>query len=108
MKLRFEFALSADLATKHFAYQMTGLSHLGQRESAVDVSAVATGTHYPRRFQDRQVLRKVCLRNSKRLLEGRNPLFSPAQHLKQLQALGMSESPADGCLPFEYFHIERV
>jgi hypothetical protein len=85
---------------------MTGRFHLGQSKSAVNVSSVPASTHHARGFQNGQVLRKIRLRNGKRFLEGRDPFLSPAKYVEQLKALGVSESTADRCLPFEHFQIE--
>ena len=69
MGLASELTLLANLAAKHLADEMAGLSDFRQGQGTIDISSVASCRDHPRSFQDRQVLRKVGPRDPEFFLQ---------------------------------------
>ena len=102
-----KLVLSANLAAQDLADEVAGLPHFGQGQGAEDDTALATGGHDAGGLQDREVLREVCPGNSHFLLQGREAVFSTAEHVEHVKAFGMGKGFANDGLSFEDFLIER-
>jgi len=97
--------LPAYLTAKNFPEQMACVLHFRYSQGTIHLLAIAASGDDTSRAQHRQVLGHVGLGYLELLLKLRYSAFPFAQHIQQLQSLGMGERLTDDRLSLENLEI---